>query len=121
MKKNNLKYVLIGCIMTINPLFSQTFSGVEKPSAVNSPWSIETLLRTNNNGGINWTSPSLRGRYFFNDSWNLRLQLGLGDGTGKPMSEEYHYYEKADGTGDVGTRTIKRSNLNFQAGVEYHF
>lgn len=121
MKKNNLTCVLIGCIMTINPLFSQTFSEVEKPSATNNPWSIETLLRTNNNGGVNWNTPSLRARYFFNDSWSLRFQLGLGDGTGRPISEYHEYNEFIDGSGDIGTRTVKRSNLNFQLGTEYHF
>jgi hypothetical protein len=107
--------------MTINPLFSQTFSEVKKPNATNNPWSIETLLRTNNNGGVNWNTPSLRARYFFNDSWNLRFQLGLGDGTGRPISEHHEYNEFIDGSGDIGTRTVKRSNLNLQLGTEYHF
>lgn len=121
MKKNNLICVLIGCVMTINPLFSQTFSEVEKQSASNNPWSIEMLLRTKNNGGVNWNTPSVRARYFFNDSWNLRFQLGLGDGTGRPISEHHEYNEFIDGSGDIGTRTVKRSNLNLQLGTEYHF
>ncbi len=121
MKKSNLTFVLLSCIFSISSVFSQTFSEVEKPKSENNPWSIEMLIRTNNNGGINWNTPSLRGRYFFNDKWNLRLQIGLGDGSGKPLSEKYHYYEKADGTGEVGTRTIKRSSFNLQLGTEYHF
>ncbi|HLV39742.1 hypothetical protein [Xanthomarina sp.] len=121
MKKNNLICVLIGCVMTINPLFSQTFSEVEKPSASNNPWSIEMLLRTKNNGGVNWNTPSLRGRYFLSNKWNLRLQVGLGDGSGKPISEKHHCYEKADGSGEVGTVTFKRTSFNLQLGTEYHF
>ena len=121
MKKSKLTLVLLCCIFSVSAAYSQTFSEVEKPNSKDNPWSIEMLIRTNNNGGINWTTPSLRGRYFFNDKWNLRLQVGLGDGSGNPTSEKYHYYEKADGTGEVGTATYKRTSFNLQLGTEYHF
>lgn len=121
MKKSKLVTVSIICIFSISTLFSQTFSEVEKPKSNTNPWSIEMLIRTNNNGGINWNAPSLRGRYFISDKWSLRLQVGLGDGSGKPISEKYHCYEKADGSGEVGTVTFKRTSFNLQLGTEYHF
>lgn len=121
MKKSSLTLIVIGCIFSISSVSAQKFSEIEKPKSEKNPWSIEMLIRTKNNGGVNWAAPSLRGRYFFTDKWNLRLQVGLGDGSGKPLSEKYHYYEKIDGTGDVGTRIIKRSSFNLQLGTEYHF
>lgn len=121
MKKSSLTLIVIGCIFSISSVSAQKFSEIEKPKSEKNPWSIEMLIRTKNNGGVNWAAPSLRGRYFFTDKWNLRLQVGLGDGTGKPLSEKYHCYEKADGTGEVGTVTFKRSSFNLQLGTEYHF
>lgn len=121
MKNLIVPFCIIYSLLLTNPLFSQTFSEVEKPKSETNPWSIEMLIRTNNNGGINWAAPSLRGRYFFNNKWSLRLQVGLGDGSGKPLSEKHHYYEKTDGSGKVGTATFQRTNLNLQLGTEYHF
>lgn len=115
--------ILTGCLaitflITCN-VNAQTFSEVEKPADLN-PWSIETIINANKNG-INWNSPALRARYFINNNLAVRLQVGIGDGSGDAMSEHREYNEFTDGTGKVGTIDIKRMGINFQVGAEYHF
>ncbi|HLV42616.1 MAG TPA: hypothetical protein VKY37_10075, partial [Brumimicrobium sp.] len=89
-----------------------------------TPFSIEVLMGTNNDG-INWKAPALRGRYFLSNNLAVRLQLALGDGigasTGSQMSELHEFYEFSDGTGGVGTQKINRVGLALQLGAEYHF
>ena len=117
------RIIITGCL-TIFTLIgtnvnAQTFAEVEKPADAN-PWSIEMLINANKNG-INWNSPALRARYFINNNLAIRLQVGIGDGSGAAMSEHKEFNEKTDGTGKVGTLDIKRMGINFQLGAEYHF
>lgn len=117
------RIILTGCLaitfLLTSNVNAQTYATVEKPADTN-PWSIETLINANENG-INWNSPALRARYFINNNWAVRLQLGIGDGSGDAMSEHHNYAEYSDGTGEVGTLDIDRMGLNFQVGAEYHF
>ncbi|PKR81662.1 hypothetical protein CW751_03810 [Brumimicrobium salinarum] len=118
------RIILTGCL-AVSALFAsnvnaQTYAEVEKATDA-TPFSIETVVTTGQTG-INWNAPALRGRYFVNDNIAVRLQLGLGDGSGNPMTEKNRYYEFNDGTkGGEGLETIKRSALNIQIGGEYHF
>ncbi len=89
-------------------------------ATLDNPWSLEGVLGFTNPGGINWAAPTIRARYFVNDNIAARVQLGLGDGLGTPMSESYTFYENADGTGGEGTQDINRSSWNAQIGAEYH-
>lgn len=98
---------------------AQTYAEVEKTTS-ETPWSIE-ITSGNLVNGFNWGTASLRGRYFISDKLGIRLQLGLGDGSGKPMTDKNNYYENADGTGGVGTEKISRSAVSLQIGAEYHF
>lgn len=117
------KIILTGCLaisyMLCNNVNAQTYAEIEKPADAN-PWSIETIINANKNG-INWNSPALRARYFINNNLAIRLQVGIGDGSGAAMSEHRNYYEFNDGTGEQGTLDIKRMGINFQLGAEYHF
>lgn len=117
------RIILTGCfaftILLSSNVNAQTYAEIEKPADTN-PWSIETIINANKNG-INWNTPALRARYFLNNNWAVRLQLGIGDGSGDAMSEHHTYYEFADGTGDKGTLDINRMGINFQLGAEYHF
>lgn len=120
MKKN----VVLGCVAAMllfvgGTVNAQTFAEVEKPTPDN-PWSIETNISAGQ-AGINWNEPALRARYFFNENWAARVQLGLGDGTGSPMSFSRNFYENVDGTGEVGTLKISGAALVAQIGAEYHF
>ena len=116
------KIILTGCIAAFTFLGgnvnAQTYAEVEKPADA-TPWSIETLIAINNNDGIKWNSPALRARFFFNDKIALRLQLGIGDGSGLAMAETNNF-DEAGGDG-VGVQKINRTALNIQIGAEYHF
>ena len=92
----------------------------QKPTSEESKYSLEGNLNYSAAGGIQWTAPSIRARYFVNDNIAGRLQLGLGDGTNTPRSEKYNYSENADGTGAVGTESITRMQWMVQLGAEYH-
>lgn len=117
------KIILSGCLAAMfaftGNVNAQTYAEVEKATD-GTPWAIE-VNSGNLVNGLNWGSTALKGRYFLSDDFALRLQLGLGDGSGAAMSEKYNYYENADGTGGVGTETIKRSALTLQVGAEMHF
>lgn len=89
-------------------------------ATLDNPWSLEGVLSYSTPGGINWNAPTVRVRYFVNDNIAARVQLGLGDGLGTPLSESYTFYENADGTGEQGTLDINRMNWNAQIGGEYH-
>ena len=90
----------------------------QKPA--DSPFSLEGVMNYSGGTGFDWQAPTLRARYFVNDNIAGRLQIGLGDGLGTPMSESYSFYENGDGTGAVGTQDISRSAWNAQIGAEYH-
>ncbi len=117
------RIILSGCLAVAfimgSNVNAQTFAEVEKPVDAN-PWAIETIMNANKNG-INWNSPALRARYFINNNLAIRLQVGIGDGSGDAMSEHHEFTEFSDGTGGVGTLDIKRMGINFQLGAEYHF
>lgn len=118
------KVILTGCIAAFTFLVgnvnAQTYAEVEKP-ADGTPWSIEVLMNTlsQDNTGVEFNSPALRARYFFNENIALRLQLGLGNGTGAPLSETNNF---ADPLGDgMGVQKINRMGVTIQLGAEYHF
>ena len=92
----------------------------QKPMAEESKYSLEGNLNYSAAGGIQWTAPNVRARYFVNDNIAGRLQFGLGDGLGTPRSEEYQYAENMDGTGAIGTEKITRMQWMVQLGAEYH-
>lgn len=119
MKKTFLTGCVAAALLFTGNVNAQTYAEVEKPSD-GTPWSIE-VSSGNFINGLNWGDASLRGRYFLNDNLALRLQVGIGDGSGAAMSEEKRYYEFGDGTGGEGTEKINRSAMNFQIGAEYHF
>lgn len=118
------KIILTGCLafsaLFITNVNAQTFANVEKPTDA-TPFSIETILLGDYGTGINWTSPALRARYFFDNNIAARIQIGLGDGMGSAMSYSERFYENADGTGKEGTLEINRMAWNAQIGGEYHF
>ncbi len=89
-------------------------------ATLDNPWSLEGVLMYSNPGGISWSAPTIRARYFVNENIAGRVQLGIGDGMGTPRSESYTYYENADGTGESGTLDITRLSWMAQIGGEYH-
>ena len=89
-------------------------------ATLDNPWSLEGVLSFTNPGGINWSAPTIRARYFVNENIAARVQLGLGDGLGTPRSESYTFYENGDGTGGSGTQDITRLQWMAQIGGEYH-
>lgn len=124
MKKIIYGSLIAGCLFLVgNKATAQTYAEVEKPGDA-TPWSIETLINGSFGGhtnGITWNTPSLRARYFVNDNWAARIQLGIGDGSGQSMKEANYFYENPDGTGGEGHEIISRTALSFQLGAEYHF
>src|SRR5690554_5549513 len=125
MKKIIYGSLIAGCLFLVgNKATAQTYAEVEKPGE-DTPWSIETLINGNVGGaatnGIVWNTPSLRARYFVNDTWAARIQLGIGDGSGQSMKETNYFYELPDGTGGEGLEKISRTALSIQIGAEYHF
>jgi opacity protein-like surface antigen len=84
-----------------------------------TPMSLEGVLSFNGSS-VEWSAPTLRFRYFVNENIAGRVQLGIGDGNGTPMSESWTFYENGDGTGAQGTAEISRAAWNAQIGGEYH-
>lgn len=118
------KIILTGCLafsaLFVTSVNAQTYAEVEKATDA-TPFSIETTILENFGNGMNWTSPSLRGRYFFDNNIAARLQLGLGDGMGSAMTTKNRFYENMDNSGGEGTQDINRMAVNIQIGGEYHF
>lgn len=120
MKKNVIKGCIVAALFFVGTATqAQTYAEVEKADS-GTPWSIETNITAGQNG-INWNAPALRARYFIDDNWAVRLQLGLGDGSGNPMKSTEYFYENSDGTGGEGTVNISRAAVTAQLGAEYHF
>ena len=87
------------------------------PGDGSNPYSFEVSLGQSFGGGQSLiTAPGIKFRYFLNQ--NMAIRVGLGYSSGK--SEE-NFAENGDGTGALGTLTMKMSNFDFKAGFEYHF
>lgn len=104
--------LLAGAVVVSSSLFAQ------KPSS-DVKYSLEGNLNYDATNGMKWNAPNLRMRYFVNDNFAARVQIGLGDGV-TPSSENYTYTENPDGTGAKGTQKISRSAINLGLGAEYH-
>ncbi len=107
-------------LFTVASIVAISSASFAQKATLDNPFSLEGVLNYSGAGGIDWQAPSIRARYFVNDNIAARLQLGLGDGLGTPMSESYTFAENADGTGATGTREINRMNWMAQIGGEYH-
>lgn len=107
-------------LFTVASIVAISSASFAQKATLDNPFSLEGVLNYSGAGGIDWQAPSIRARYFVNDNIAARLQLGLGDGLGTPMSESYTYYQNGDGTGSTGTREISRMNWTAQIGGEYH-
>jgi opacity protein-like surface antigen len=106
--------VLVGAVALVGSTFAQ------KPSADESKYSLEGGLNYSAVGGVQWSAPNIRFRYFVNDNIAGRLQLGIGDGIGgTPNYELFQYAEGGTGTG-IGKEEISRSQWMLQLGGEYH-
>ena len=117
------KIILTGCLavttLLVSNVSAQTFAEVEKPTD-GTPFSIEMLISANQNG-INWGAPALRARFFLNENWAIRGQLGIGDGSGAAMKRTDYFTENPDGTGGEGFVTMNKAAMNVQLGGEFHF
>ena len=49
----------------------------QKPSTETSNYSLEGNINIDATNGISWTAPSIRMRYFVNDTWAARVQLQI--------------------------------------------
>src|SRR5690554_5168255 len=98
-----------------------TFTFAQK-ATLDNPWSLEGIINYSGTGGVDWKAPTIRARYFVNDNIAARVQLGLGDGLGTPMSESYTYNAPDPGpnAGETGSFDINRMSWNAQVGAEYH-
>ena len=107
--------ILVGAIALTTTTFAQK-------ATLDNPFSLEGSMDIN--AGAAWQAPTLRARYFVNENIAARVELGIGDGLGTPMSmtEEFNKYNNADSSGvnAVGTREVKNSSWNAQIGAEYH-
>ena len=109
--------ILVGAIALTTTTFAQK-------ATLDNPFSLEGSMDIN--AGASWQAPTLRARYFVNENIAARVELGLGDGLGTPMSmtEEFSKYTgagNADSTSNpIGTRVVKNSAWNAQIGAEYH-
>ncbi|HBW85508.1 MAG TPA: hypothetical protein DEF82_01815, partial [Crocinitomicaceae bacterium] len=105
-------FILAGAVAISSTLFAQ------KPTS-EVKYSLEGTMNYDGTNGLKWNAPNLRMRYFVNDNIAARVQVGLGDGV-TPSSEKYTFSENADGSGALGSQTIKRSAINLGIGAEYH-
>jgi opacity protein-like surface antigen len=105
--------ILVGAVLLSGATFAQK-------ATLDNPFSLEGVLNYSAGTGIDWQAPTIRARYFVNENIAARVQLGLGDNLGTPMSETQNFYENADGTGNTGSLEIKRMNWVAQVGGEYH-
>jgi len=76
----------------------------QKPSTENSNFSLEGNINIDANNGITWTAPQVRMRYFVNDTWAARVQLGL----------------TTTSTDDGAGTETSSSNIGIGLGAEYH-
>ena len=49
----------------------------QKPSTETSNFSLEGNINIDATNGVSWTAPSIRMRYFVNDTWAARVQLQI--------------------------------------------
>lgn len=101
----------------VGALVLSTTTFAQKATSEN-PFSLEGSINLNTGNGLAWQSPTIRARYFINDNIAARVELGIGDGLGTPMSESYSFNEPL-GSGS-GTLEINRMSWNAQVGAEYH-
>ena len=118
----------------------------QKPSTETSNFSLEGNINIDATNGISWTAPSIRMRYFVNDTWAARVQLQIAtssdnDGADKTttfgigVGTEYHlsgtdrmspYFGAGIGYGisniETGGVTVDGSSFGFQigAGMDYY-
>ena len=76
----------------------------QKPSTETSNFSLEGNINIDATNGISWTAPSIRMRYFVNDTWAARVQLGLA----------------TTSTDDGAGNETSSSNIGIGLGAEYH-
>lgn len=107
-------------IFTVAAVVALVGSSFGQKATLDNPFSLEGVLNYSGANGIAWQAPTIRARYFVNENIAGRLQIGLGDGLGTPMSESYSFAQNPDGTGEIGTREINRMNWMAQIGGEYH-
>jgi outer membrane protein W len=82
-----------------------------------SPFSLEVSLGQTFGGGNSLVrAPGIKFRYFFNSKMALRAGLGFSS-----YMNEDSFSENNDGSGEIGTYTIKYSGFNIRPGFEYHF
>lgn len=107
--------LLVGVLGLTTTTFAQ------KPAAADAPMSLEGVINFSGSS-LQWQAPTVRYRYFVNDNIAARIQIGLGDGMGTPMSESYLHreYTNVDSTLVQGSTDIKRMAWNAQIGGEYH-
>jgi len=87
------------------------------PGDGDSPFSLEVSLGQSFGGGQSLvTAPGIKFRYFLNQ--NMAIRVGLNYASQK---YEENFAENGDGSGALGTVTMKMSSLEFKAGFEYHF
>ena len=109
-------------IFTVAAVVAVVGSSFAQKATLDNPWSLEGAINYSGAGGIDWSAPTIRARYFVNENIAIRAQLGLGDGLGTAMSEKYTFNAPAPGlnAGQVGTLDINRMAWNAQIGAEYH-
>lgn len=82
-----------------------------------SPFSLEISVGQTLGGGQSLvTAPGVKFRYFFNQ--NMALRVGIDYSSFKTVD---NFSENFDGSGAIGTATMKSSYFDFKAGFEYHF
>lgn len=105
-------------IFTVAAVIAVVGSSFAQKATLDNPWSLEGGINYSGTGGIDWTAPTIRARYFVNENIAVRVQLGLGDGLGTAMSESKTFL--GANAGEEGTLEIKRMAWNAQVGGEYH-
>ena len=76
----------------------------QKPSTETSNYSLEGNINIDATNGVSWTAPSIRMRYFVNDTWAARVTLGLSSAS----------------TDDGAGNETSASTLGVGLGAEYH-
>ncbi|MDD2982577.1 MAG: outer membrane beta-barrel protein [Crocinitomicaceae bacterium] len=107
-------------IFTAAAVIALAGSSFAQKATLDNPWSLEGGINFSGANGINWQAPTIRARYFVNENIAARVQLGLGDGAGTPMSKTERVNEFNNGTGGVGEIVTKNNTWNAQLGGEYH-